>query len=196
MADERFKEGLQEYIKPYGYDPFEWNKWSAQVLKFEKKKLSMLLVALIIILSLLGAISFQVFNLEFNEQSWLISKISGGLATIFWLIFWLKAFAELKSIDSPGKHFVTSCPTYCKRRIQSKPLLIISVVLFIFSLVNLTYDSSSGLVVKIIMTVLITFAVYMIVAQLVFSSYGYLISECRHKLDEYKNMQKEVSEKL
>jgi len=184
MADERYKEGLPDYLKSYSFDPFEWNKWSSKVIKVEQKRLSMLLLSLLAVMSVFSSIHYDLVYLEYSVESWNVSKWTMGLAAIGWLVYWVMARWNLKSINSPGKYFVINLPHYCKTRIKWGPLLIASMSFAVFSLINLTYDSTSGYMVKIIMTILISFASYMITRHLMFTPYQALLTECKYKIKD------------
>lgn len=191
MSDERYKDGFQEHLKDFGFDPYRDHTWSSSRIKEEKKRMSMLTLIPVLFLVLIYTLQSEFVEMEYSTQAWNVTRICSAVMVVFFGIFIIRQFISFRPVNSPGSRFLAKWLPYLKDRIKQIPLLIIGICLGVFSLVNLTYDAQGGIAIKIGITILVSFAGYMLLRYLLIQPYLQSVREAEYRL---KNMRKGADE--
>lgn len=182
MSDERYKDGFQEHLKDFGFDPYRDHTWSGSRIKEEKKRLSMLTLVPILFLVLIYTIQSEFIGMEYSPMAWKVSLICSVGTVVFFGIFIILQYISFRPVNSPGSRFLLKWLPYLKDRIKQIPILVIGICLGVFSLVNLTYDVKAGIAIKIGITLIISFACYMLLRYLLIQPYVQSIKEAEYRL--------------
>ena len=107
MSDERYKKGFQEYLRPFGFDPDQYNEGLLKRVRQEEKRLNMITLVPVGVGIFLAALRYLIVEVTFAPHIWETSINFFAVFLICYLYF----------IFSARMHFskVKKCaPVFCK----------------------------------------------------------------------------------
>jgi len=188
MSDERYKDGFQEHLKDFGFDPYRDHTWSNNRIKEEKKRMSMLALVPVLFAVLMFTVQTEFLEMEYSAEAWNVSMICSAAMIVLFGIYLSRQYFSFRKINSPGGRFIGRWIPYLNDRLKGIPLLIAGISLGVFSLVNLTYDSNAGLWIKLGISIIVAFACFMLLRYLLIQPYEQSLKEAQYRHQKSKKL--------
>jgi hypothetical protein len=170
MADERYRKSLEDKLDFLGYDPRKIHKISERWIEAEYKRQKIVGVIIFISICFILLLNLQYLPIPISQESAILNWITYAISTILGLFYWLITLWRFRQIASPGPRFVYQYAHFLTKTNSIAWILKTGSTLFVFGTVLITYDGE-GWAIKLLMTLLISVATWILLNNLLFSPY-------------------------